>query len=259
MNSGPALVLVHGSPGGPSSWDRVRAHLPPDIEVVTPTLADHDAARGAPPPPERSVDELAAGIEDQVDPDRAVVVAGWSFGGVVALAVGLRARLEVTSLVLVEPVATGALVLDDDPSHRAARAAAHKTLSGYTAAVDRGEPGAIATMVDLWFGAGAFGAMPERAQAALDRRAPVNARDVRAALATRYDPARLEGFDVPTIVAYGTASPAANALIAASLTEHLPGSRLVAIDGANHGLLDTHPAEVAELLVAALTAAGPPG
>ena len=86
------------------------------------------------------------------------VVAGHSYGGVVALTLALRAHLAMGALVLFEPVAVPILLTagETDAYH-----AAKAIFDDYIARVEGGETGAVRRMVDFWFGPGAFARMPE--------------------------------------------------------------------------------------------------
>jgi len=55
---------------------------------------------------------------------------------------------------------------------------------------------------------------------------------------------------MPVIVAYGSESPSVAPSIAKALVRFLPQARLEAILGANHGMLDSHPEAVVNLILA---------
>jgi pimeloyl-ACP methyl ester carboxylesterase len=104
-------------------------------------------------------------------------------------------------------------------------------------------------MIDFWFGAGAFSRLPHQVQGFLTAAAPKNGLDVRSSLAEALTREQLAGFAKPVLVAHGAASPPVAPAIAKALASLLPAAHLSAIDGASHGMLDTHPDAVAALLL----------
>src|SRR5262245_52020090 len=108
--SGPVALLIHGSPGNARTWARVTERLASRFRVIAPDLPGY----GATPPQgleqEPSVAYAAESIEALVRQVGApAVLAGYSFGGVVALAVALRANTSIGALALFEPVALNIL------------------------------------------------------------------------------------------------------------------------------------------------------
>ena len=110
------------------------------------------------------------------------VVAGHSYGGVVALTLALRAHLAMGALALFEPVAVPILLMtgETDAFH-----AAKAIFDDYVARVEGGETGAVRTMVDFWFGPGAFARMPEPLVAFMVKAQMTNTRDIRGAFRPR--------------------------------------------------------------------------
>lgn len=96
------LLLLHGFLGAPSSWDSVLTHLP-GVEVIRPLLPGHGL-----PPAHLEVFDEAAPFDATVDllanmlPERGrAVVAGYSMGARLALAIAARHPTRVAGLVLV--------------------------------------------------------------------------------------------------------------------------------------------------------------
>jgi pimeloyl-ACP methyl ester carboxylesterase len=103
-------------------------------------------------------------------------------------------------------------------------------------------------MIDFWFGAGAFAALPEATRGYLIEHTADNVRDVRALFRHRYAIARMRALATPVTVVYGGASPDTNARIAAAVAESVGRGKLVRLEGATHALTATHAAETAALL-----------
>jgi pimeloyl-ACP methyl ester carboxylesterase len=82
-----------------------------------------------------------------------------SFGGLVALAVALRNRVRLASLVIIEAPAVELLRESGEQQHyRAFR----RMTETYFAAYERGDAEAIAAMIDFYGGAGTFASWPPR-------------------------------------------------------------------------------------------------
>jgi pimeloyl-ACP methyl ester carboxylesterase len=239
-----SYVLVHGSPGSPRAWARVRRELPDDAAVVTPTLPGHGPEEAL-VDPALGVEERAAGVVDAMrEAGERVVLVGYSFGGVIATCAALRAPELVARLVLIEPVLVPLLDGATDPEAATLR----PRFEGYASAVEAGDDDAVAIMIGIWFGPDAFAALPEAARAQLRSRAVANARDVRATMRYTPDADALAGLDVPVTVVLGDASPAATAELCATLVERLPRAELTVVAGAGHAMIDTHPAAVAAIV-----------
>lgn len=177
-----------------------------------------------------------------------VVLAGHSYGGNIALQAALQARPpSIQRLVLFEPVFFHALTLVGD---EAARAPVVGYFEDYARRALAGEPEVVRLMVDYWFGEGAWARMPDKVRAVLGAAAVPNAFDICSTFADAITVGQLGAIDRPVRIAYGERSPTVVRSIASALTNLLPRAALQAIAGANHGMLDTHPEEVAQLISA---------
>jgi pimeloyl-ACP methyl ester carboxylesterase len=244
----PPYVLVHGSPGSPRAWGPVRRALPEGSVVVTPTLPGHGPEEGL-VHPSLGIEERAEVVVDAMrsaaaEADGKVVLLGYSFGGVNATCAALRAPELVERLVLLEPVLVPLLDGSSDPDAATLR----PRFEGYAAAVEAGDPDAIAIMVGIWFGPDAYAALPTGVKDHFRSRAEANARDVRATMRYRPDDEALAGLDVPVTVVLGSTSPPATATLCRTVVARLPRAELVELDGAGHAMIDTHPAEVVAVL-----------
>ncbi|WP_018871735.1 alpha/beta fold hydrolase [Thioalkalivibrio sp. ALJ16] len=81
----PTLVLLHGWGFSGAVWAPLRAALPPSVRVLAPDLPGHGARRGGAclADPEAAAAAVIAGLPQGVE---CPVWAGWSLGGLVALA-----------------------------------------------------------------------------------------------------------------------------------------------------------------------------
>lgn len=249
--SGPALVLVHGSPGSGRSWARVVPHLAARYRVLTPDLPGYGGSTAVSHDPAERTAAMGAAIGALVASlGEPVHLCGHSYGGNVALHAAVARRACIARLVLLEPVFFHALRLGGD--ERTLGPAA-QFFADYADRVTGGEPAAVHRMVDFWFGSGAFAGMPEPVQAFMVAQAPQNGVDVRAAFAEQVSPAALGSLSMPVVVGLGEASPPVTGAIARALVGCLPHATLAGIRDANHGMLDGHPDAVADLVAGTAT------
>ncbi|MBN8938677.1 MAG: alpha/beta hydrolase [Rhizobiales bacterium] len=245
---GPPLLLIHGSPGEGRAWNRVAPLLTGRFRVLAPDLPGYGAsdplreADGGTAAMARAVGELAASL------GQPVWLAGHSYGGNVALHVALQTASHdrIRGLALFEPVFFRALALNGG---QAIRDEAFRFFAAYAARAAAGEKNAVAGMVDYWFGPQAFARLPIPVQAFLDACAPRNARDVVSSFNEILDRDELARFDKPFHVVHGTLGAPVAASIAKALGAVAPAARVIAMAGAGHGLLDTHPRDVAEVIL----------
>lgn len=248
QGAGPAIVLIHGSPGNGKAWQRVAEHLCGRYRVIAPDLPGHGATTPQPASASPDVAYTATLIEALIGHAGApALLVGYSYGGVVALAIALRGRATLGAVALLEPVAVSALRMTGDAAlHARTRA----VFEGYIAAVEAGDPRRVETMVDFWFGSGAFARMPEPLQAYMVREATTNVRDVAGALREEYSPAALQRLGMPVTVFVGGRSPAILGTIAQAITTRVPTGALVTLDGADHAMITTHGEALARALAA---------
>ena len=174
-----------------------------------------------------------------------VHLVGHSFGGLVALAVALRSRVPLASLVIVE--APAAELLRDRHERRHYRAFRRMT-DAYFAAYEGGDREAIAAMIDFYGGAGTFASWPPRVRAYAIATTPVNILDWASAYGFPLAASSLAAIEVPTLVIRGGASHPAVRRANALLSETLRNAEISTIEGAAHFMIATHPAEVGRLI-----------
>jgi pimeloyl-ACP methyl ester carboxylesterase len=245
--SGAPVVLIHGSPGEGRSWSRVAAELGERYHVLLPDLPGYGGSDPLPNDTHARTAAMSAAIgvlvESCGDPVRLV---GHSYGGNVALHAAILHAGRLHSLVLFEPVFFRALHLTGE--EQAFLPAAH-FFQAYADRATGGEPAAVSEMFDYLFGADAFARLPAAVQSYLIGAAPQNGADVRATFTEQLTVEQLAGFAKPVLVAYGDTSPSVLPAIARTLTGLMPLARQQVIPGAGHGMLDSHPVAVAELIL----------
>jgi pimeloyl-ACP methyl ester carboxylesterase len=246
--SGSPLILVHGSPGDGRSWSRVASRLTDHFRVLTPDLPGYGGSDALPIAASGRTAAMGAAVGELIATCREPVrLCGHSYGGNVALHAAISHAERIHCLTLLEPVFFRSLYLvrDEDAFESAAR-----FFSVYADRVTAGEPEMVGEMIDYWFGPGAFARMPASVHGFLIGSAARNGADVRASFAEQLAVEDLIGFTKPLVIAYGDNSPAVVAAIVRALAGLVQQARTVVVPGANHGMLDSHPSEVADLILA---------
>jgi len=244
--SGPIALLIHGSPGNGKAWARVGERLSQRYRVIAPDLPGYGETTPLPLHAEPDTADAAGLLEGLLSTLGApAVVAGHSYGGVVALTLALRGRLVIGALALFEPVAVPILLMTGEAE---AFHAAKAIFDDYIARVEAGEAGAVQTMVDFWFGPGAFARMPEPLVAYMTRARVTNTRDIRGAFRPRYSPEALRRLTMPLVTVVGGRSPEITGKIARAIVSHAPRASLVTLGSATHALTTTHAEAVAQAI-----------
>jgi pimeloyl-ACP methyl ester carboxylesterase len=246
IGEGPAVVLVPGSCSTGAAWRPVVTHLRDDFRCITTSLPGYGGTAERRTASDMSIDRVAEAVEAVIDQAGAPVhLAGHSFGGLAALAVALRGRVRIASLLVIEPPAVTLLTTSEDHAH----ADAFRDMVGtYAAAHARGERMAISAMIDFYGGVGTFASMPERVRAYAVQTTPVNLRDWRSAYDLVLTPQKLRSIRSPTTVVCGENSHPAMHRITRRLAERIRGANHVVVGGSAHFVIASHPAEIAKII-----------
>ena len=245
--SGPPLVLVHGSPADGRAWNRVVPFLKDRFSLVMPDLPGYGASDPVPDAPEGRAALMGTAIARLIESVGPAAVAGHSYGGLVALEATLQAKPgAVTRLTVLEPMFIRGLTLVDDPTLPPVRT----FFEAYVQRVDAGEPDAVGLMIDYWFGKGAFTRLPDPVRGYLNTNAPRNVLDVRSSFAADMTAEQLAALTMPLLFVWGDRSPEVIPAMGHALMKLVPGARMEAIAGGNHGMLDFHPEAVAKHIAA---------
>ena len=251
--AGRGLMLVHGSPGGANAWQPVGQRLADRFRIVAPNLPGYGGTSLEEPGGPEGVPHAAALLEAVMRetgvPD---VLAGHSYGGVVALVIALRGRVRPKALALFEPVCMPLLLSVGEGQ---AFASVKSLLDDYMRVYEDGDLQAARLIVDFWFGPGAYRQLPGPVRDFIVKHTASNIHDIRASFRERYSPEALRQLDMPVCVVYGSESPDVSYKIGRALAALAPRGSLVKVEGATHALTTTHGAEVAEAIAALATQA----
>ena len=243
---GPTIVLVPGSCSTGAAWRPVIATWNGQFRCVTTSLLGYGGTVERRTASDPDIAYEAEILELVVRKAGARVhLVGHSFGGLVALAVALRDRVPLASLVILEAPAPE--ILRDRGEHQHYRAFRQMT-EAYFAAFDGGNTEAIAAMVDFYGGAGTYAAWPPRVQAYAIETTSVNIRDWTSAYGFAPSAAALGAVQIPALVIRGGSSHPAVQRANALLSESMGNAALVTIDTAAHFMIATHPDEVGRLI-----------
>jgi pimeloyl-ACP methyl ester carboxylesterase len=228
---GPPLVLVHGTTADHTRW----APITPALEQRFTVYAADRRGRGASGDAgdyatEREFDDVAALIDSIGEP---VVLLGHSFGAICSLEGALRTK-DVRKLVLYEPPIPAGLPIY-----------APGSIERMEALLARGDR---ASLVSTFFSEIVH--MPAAELAVLQSRpswparvaaAHTILREMRGAMSYRFESARFETLEVPTLLVLGGDSPPLFQAAIDLVQWGLPHSRKVTLAGQQHVAIDTAP------------------
>ncbi len=250
---GDPVVLLHGSLSSSAVWRPLRDDLSPLFPTAAPDLIGYGTQSAWPDGrPFSAGDELAALASELPCCGAPFHLVGYSYGGVLALLLALKHPARVRTLTLIEPVFFNALRYAED--WQAYRKFAFAR-DDFDAALTSGDvDGAMRGFVDFWTGTGAWDALPAAARAGMRSMAPKVRLDWQAAFAADPGAPGLQDLGPRTLLLYGGHSPAPMQRLVGALHTHMPGSRRVAVGGADHRLPLTHGADLSDAVLAHLHA-----
>src|SRR5215469_9031542 len=232
---GPDIVLVPGSCSTGAAWRPVIATWNDQFRCVTTSLLGYggtvERRTASDPDISHEAEILEAVIREA---GTCVHLVGHSFGGLVALAVALRRRVTLASLVILEAPAPE--ILREFGEHEHYQAFRQMT-EAYFAAFDGGNAEAIAAMIDFYGGAGTYAAWPPRVRAYAIETTPVNIRDWANAYGFAPSAAALGAVQMPALVIRGGSSHTAVQRANALLSESMGNAALATIDDAAHFMI----------------------
>ena len=244
--SGPTLVFLPGSCSTGAAWRPVISALNGRFRCVTTSLLGYGGTTERRTAGDPSIAHEAAVVELVARKAGGPVhLIGHSFGGLVALAVALRDRVTLGSLVIVEAPAVELLRECNEDGHYSA----FKSMTeAYFSAFAAGNTEAIASMIDFYGGPGTYASWPQRVRAYAVETTPVNILDWASAQAFPLPARSLAAVAIPTLVMWGGASHPAAQRANALLSECLARATPAVIEGAAHFMISSHEGGVARLI-----------
>ncbi|MDQ5856799.1 MAG: alpha/beta hydrolase [Acidobacteriota bacterium] len=238
IGKGPAIVLVHGFPLDGAMWSGVARALSSRFHVFKPDLPGRGNSEApAPTSVEAHVDFLES-ILGQIEGP--VGLAGFSFGGYVALALMKRRPEKVRALALVDTRASA----DDD----AGRAKRDETIAAVRA---NGVAPLVESMPAKLLSPESMGRadLVERVRRIISRQKPETVAADLTAMRDRPDSNDfLREISVPTLVVVGERDLLTPPADSEAMAAAIPEARLVVIPGAGHLTPMERPKAVAEPL-----------
>ena len=244
--AGTPVLMLHAGASSGAQWTGYARALA--VHTLAPDLHGHGHT---PVPPDLTADiaidtfvtDILAALHHV---DRFHLV-GHSFGGLLAIALALRAPDRVLSLTAVEPACFDALRLAGPP-HLHAQSC--REVAELHALVTRGAHAqAMQQMLARW-GMAPWDLLSDSQRAALTAMAPaLLGLGLTAALRWPFDPTRLAALaHLPTLFVHGERSPDVAGPICQALAAAIPGARSHVIEGAGHMLPLTHRGALRALL-----------
>jgi pimeloyl-ACP methyl ester carboxylesterase len=244
---GPLVVLVHGAMDRSSGMLRTRRLLVDGHRVALYDRRGYGRSRGVP-----VSDDVGDQVRDLVEvlDGRPAVVAGHSFGGVVALGLAARYPALVRAVVAYEsPMMWEPWWPADSTSRQAASP---------TSRASEDPAGAAEWFMRRMLGTETWDRLPKSFRA--ERRAEGEAllTDLRSCQPPQPAPYRPEELAMPVVAAYGSRGRPHHRRAAEELARRAPRGELHVVEGADHGVHLTAPAAFAGLVARALAVADAP-
>jgi len=232
---GPPVVLVHGTMDRSSSFGRVATHLD-GFRVVRYDRRGYGRSVHLGPP--SSFDDQVADLLEVLDTEAAepALVFGHSYGGTVALALAQRNPGRLAGVVAYEcPLPWMPWWPHDSAGAKAVAGAADPEAAGEA-------------FMRRMVGDHRWEKLPPSTRAARRAEGATLVAEIAQLRPPHPVPVDLADVHVPVLAARGTEGAAHHHLAADAVAEQVPGASLVVLDGADHGVHLSHPADAAGLV-----------
>jgi len=241
------LLLLHGSAGSGALWRNHSEFFSPLYYVLTPDLIGYGKEGVIPAAPGFRLDEELERLFPLLPAGERFHLAGYSYGGVIALRLALATPWRLASLTLIEPVAFPLL----DRAETSAAYRAVQALRGeFTRLLDSGrKEDAMRRFLDYWSAPGAFEKLAPEMQGEMLRVAAKIQLDFDASFGADLPEDALRSLPVRTLIVAGGRSPASTRGIAAALERLLPHAQTRVFDDAGHLLPLTHARTLAQAML----------
>ena len=245
---GPAVLMLPGSYATPAAWKGIQNVLESSFRILSTSLPGYGTTKEVRPGNDAHISRLIEFIGQVFDAvDEPVHVVGHSWGAHLALAAVLAKRIEPLSLVCFE-----ANPIFAKPRDRPFpwRAEVEAMVSRFESALSAGDPEAAAIIIDFYSRPGAFLRMPQNVRDFCRDTAPTNLLDWHSAATFNPPFEEFATIDLPVTLVRGGETPTPIIDVTEQLAANIPHAQKRVVDGADHFLISTHPADCAAILEA---------
>lgn len=243
---GPTILMVPGSFSTAAAWAGMCRHLRGTYRVITISLPGYGGTPEVRPDLTRDMTEMTdflAAVVDRVG--EPVHLVGHSFGGLTILAALLGRKVAAESVVTFEanPVAS-------KPAIGAFpwRADIDRLQHALEESVACGDPDAPGLIIDYWSHPGTFDALPEAVRNYCRKTVATNVLDWRSALGFAPRIADFSEIGCPATIVRGEHASPAIVDLSQGIADQICGGAVQVVQGADHFLVATHPADCAAIL-----------
>jgi pimeloyl-ACP methyl ester carboxylesterase len=244
---GQTVLLLHGSTGNGTMWRSTMDALRPTFRCIAPDLIGYGRSQAWPPGVPFHLDAETQALQKLLPCcGRKFHLAGYSYGGAVALHLALANPGRVLSLTLIEPVLFAALRYTGE---NGAYGKLRNECDRFAALMADGKrEAAMEQFVDFWNGSGAWARLRPEVRDSLLGMANKAVLDWQASFAAGPGPDRLAALGPLTLLVRGDGSPEPVQRLVDALHALMPESERAVVQGANHLLPLTHSAELTGLI-----------
>lgn len=241
---GAPLVFVPGSFSTGASWRNISVPLSERYRTITTSLSGYGKTQERRTPGGIHMQDEMDVLETVLaHVDAPVHLVAHSFGAWVALSLAIHRKPRLLSLTLLEPTVFTLLALAGET---ALSGQVHAMKDGYVAAWHSGDQRAVRHVIDFYGGAGTFDAYPAAVQDRVVTQTPTNILDWESGFSDFPTANSFATVNVPTLVICGNTSHMAMQRCNQLLVDYLPQAKFIALDGANHFMIVTHPADLTQ-------------
>lgn len=253
QGTGTTLLFVPGSFATGATWRHVIKPLSARYRIVTTSLLGYGDTQERRQPGSAAIQHEIDALEEVVARAGSPVhIVGHSFGAWVVLAYAMQCKSPPLSLTLLEPPASNLLHLagEADLDHQF-----HAMTDGYIAAWQNGDQQSARHVIDFYGGEGSFDAFPQHVQDYIIQHTPTNLLDWETGYGDMSSAEDLGRVTAPALVVCGEQSHLAVQRSNELLGQWLPNAAYRTLANANHFMIGSHPAELAQLIDSQVMAA----
>ena len=244
--TGPALLFLPGSYSTKDAWKGVQAALQGTYRLISISLPGYGTTPEVRPETVSNMhlmQEFVADVIGQIGVP--VHLLGHSFGGLTTLASTLSKSVSPLSIITFEgnPIYS-------KPIHGRFAWKDQMLEVGqlFEEAYARGDENAAALIIDYWGGQGFFNSMPDAVRSFCRSTTYTNILDWRAAAGFTPSVAEFASVTVQASLVRGELANDAIIEITGLLSQMMPNSTPLVVDGAGHFLISTHPKQCARII-----------